>query len=89
MKRGKYYSPPANGPYGYSRGNRAMASKRTSGPSPNSEMITRIRVQEERMGGSFVFNSRTGKRKRLADFKVEREPAKVAVTDLLKLPWQK
>jgi hypothetical protein len=62
MKRGKYYSPPANGPYGYPRGNRAMASKRVSGPTPNMEMITRIRVQEERVGGTFVFNPRTGKR---------------------------
>jgi hypothetical protein len=48
--------------------NPAMRSKRTSGPSPNTEMITRIRVQEERIGGAFVFNSRTGKRKGLHEY---------------------
>lgn len=61
MKRGKYYSPPANGPYGYPRGNRAMASKRVVGPTPNTEMITRMRVQEQRYGGTLVWNPITRK----------------------------
>lgn len=62
MKRGKWYSPPANGPYGYPRGNRVMAAKRVSGATPNTEMLTRMRVQEQRYGGTLVFNPRTGKR---------------------------
>ena len=68
MARGKYYSKPANGPYGYPRGNRAMASKRTVGPTPNTEMLTRMREQELRLGGTSVYNPRTGKRKVLSHF---------------------
>ena len=68
MKRGKWYSPPANGPYGYSRGNRAMQSKRVTGKSANSEMLLRIKLQEERYGGPTLYNSRTGKRVALHTF---------------------
>ena len=63
MKRGKWYAPPASGPYGYPRGNRVMSAKRTSGPSPNTEMLTRMREQEMRLGGTSVYNPRTGKRR--------------------------
>jgi len=34
---------PANGPYGSSRGNRVMAAKRTTGPSAQTQLLTKMK----------------------------------------------
>jgi hypothetical protein len=70
--------------------NPAMRSKRVTGPTPNTEMITRIRVQEARLGGPFVFNPRTGGRRVIAELgDSSRGAGVINPASLLKLPHQR
>jgi hypothetical protein len=66
------------------RGNPAMRAKRVTGPTPNSEMLQRLREQEVRIGGTFVYNPRTGKRTVLRDMDtgegIFSDPSEIRVT---------
>ena len=50
------------------RGNPAMKAKRVHGPTPNTVMVTRIREQELKAGGTLLYNPRTGKRSVIREF---------------------
>ena len=56
------------------RGNPAMKAKRVHGPTPNTELVTRMREQELKAGGTLAWKPSTGKRFLVRPFVNEQEP---------------
>ena len=62
------------------RGNPAMKSKRVTGPTPNTELVTRMRVQEMNAGGTLAWRPSTGKRFMVRPFVIEEDTPEPGIT---------
>ena len=66
------------------RGNPAMKAKRVHGPTPNTELVTRMREQELNAGGTLAWHPGTGRRFIVRPFEIAEDSAVPGITTTIR-----